>query len=150
MWATRVCCPSCPERCDALTSLAPIVDGKAVPGHFPGDEDAYSAELGFLAGNRTARRKLNAILINYSSESIGAINHGMGEDMFEVARYVHPDIFVTNRGTGETFKFQVGSDGVLADQGIHFDYGDARRAAIAYLTRRRQAKEAVSQFLLSA
>jgi hypothetical protein len=88
--------------------------------------------------------------MNYSSESIAATNHGMGEDMFEVARYVHPDIFVTNRGTGETFKFQVGSDGAITDQGIHFDHGDARRAAIAYLARRRQAKEAVPQFLLSA
>ena len=45
--------------------------------------------------------------------------------MFEVARYVHPDIFVTNRGTGETFKFQVGSDGAITDQGIDFHDGDA-------------------------
>src|SRR5271168_3908596 len=31
MWATRLPCPSCPQRCDALPSLTAIVGGKAVP-----------------------------------------------------------------------------------------------------------------------
>jgi hypothetical protein len=34
MWATRLRCPSCPQQCDALTSLAAIVDGKAAPCAF--------------------------------------------------------------------------------------------------------------------
>jgi hypothetical protein len=68
--------------------------------------------------------------------------------MFEVARYEHPDIFVRSRGTGETYKFLVGNDGVLVSEGTSFDQGDARRTAIEYLFQRRRTKEAESQTLL--
>jgi hypothetical protein len=55
---------------------------------------------------------LNAILNKISCpESVLGINQKHGERMFEVARYEHPVIFVTNRGTRETFKLQVRDDG---------------------------------------
>ena len=53
--------------------------------------------------------------------------------MFEVVRYVHPQIFVTSRRTGETYRFHVEEDGTLAHDGTRFDQGEARRVAIAYL-----------------
>ena len=68
--------------------------------------------------------------------------------MFEVAKYEPPHIFVRCRGTGETFKFLVGNDGALANDGPRFDQGDARRTAIAYLYQMRRGKEAKSQALL--
>jgi hypothetical protein len=73
-----------------------------------------------------------------------------GEHMFEVARYEPPHIFVRSLQTGETYKFQVEVDGALVNEGTHFDQGEPRRTAIAYLARRRQTKEAESQHLLSA
>lgn len=55
--------------------------------------------------------------------------------MFEVVRYQHPEIFVTSRRTGETYRFLVRDDGTLAHDGTSFEQGEARRAAIAYLAR---------------
>ena len=40
----------------------------------------------------------------------------MGERMFEVTRYEPPEIFVTSRRTGETYKFSVGGDGAVIDE----------------------------------
>ena len=62
----------------------------------------------------------------------------MGERMFEVTKYEPPQIFVTGRRTGETYKFSVGIDGAVNDEAI-FDQGDARRAAIIYLAQRARA-----------
>ncbi len=56
----------------------------------------------------------------------------MGERMFEVTRYEPPEIFVTSRRTGETYKFCVGGDGAVIDE-LLLDERDARRAAIVYL-----------------
>jgi hypothetical protein len=61
--------------------------------------------------------------------------------MFEVARYEPPHIFVTNLRTAETYKFQVGDDGALVQEDTFFEQGEPRRTAIAYLARRREAKE---------
>jgi len=44
----------------------------------------------------------------------------MGERMFEVTRYEPPEIFVTSRRTGETYKFSVGGDGAVIDE-LPFD-----------------------------
>jgi hypothetical protein len=65
--------------------------------------------------------------------------------MFEVTEYEHPHIFVRYRGTGETFKFIVGNDGALVNEGTRFDQGDARQTAIAYLFQRERAKEGKPQ-----
>ena len=54
--------------------------------------------------------------------------------MFEVTKYEPPQIFVTSRRTGETYRFVVENNGALAHEGARFDQGDARRTAIAYLT----------------
>jgi hypothetical protein len=53
--------------------------------------------------------------------------------MFEVTKYEPPQIFVTSRRTGETYKFQVANNGAVAHEGARSDQGDARRTAIAYL-----------------
>lgn len=55
--------------------------------------------------------------------------------MFEIARYEHPEIFVTSRRTGETYRFLVREDGTLAHDGTSFDQSEARRVAISHLAR---------------
>jgi hypothetical protein len=64
--------------------------------------------------------------------------------MFEVTKYDPPQIFVTSRRTGETYKFSVGSDGAVNDE-ARFDQGDARRAAITYLARTARANAVLSK-----
>ena len=57
--------------------------------------------------------------------------------MFEVTKYEHPEIFVTCRRTGETYKFSVDAIGTTdheAAGAIH----DARQAALSYLRGFRQ------------
>jgi hypothetical protein len=68
----------------------------------------------------------------------------MGEQMFEVTRYEPPEIFVTSRRTGETYKFFVGGDGAVIDE-LPFDERDARRAAIVYLAQRARANTVLSK-----
>ncbi len=58
--------------------------------------------------------------------------------MFEVTKYDPPHIFVTSRRTGETYIFLVKEDGAVAHHGEHFDQGDPRRAAIAYLAQTKR------------
>ena len=53
--------------------------------------------------------------------------------MFEVVRYEHPEIFITSRRTGETYRFRVSEDGTLPNDGASFDQSKARQRATAYL-----------------
>ena len=62
--------------------------------------------------------------------------------MCEVTSYEHPLIFVMSRRTGETYRFLVGEDGALVNDGTRFDLGDPRRKAIEYLYKRRGTQEA--------
>lgn len=55
--------------------------------------------------------------------------------MFEVARYEHPEIFVTSRRTGETYRFLVRDDGTIEIDGTAFDQREALRTAAAHLAR---------------
>lgn len=57
--------------------------------------------------------------------------------MFEVTKYEHPEIFVTCRRTGETYKFAVDTIGTTD----HEPTGDARRAALSYLAWFSAARE---------
>jgi len=59
---------------------------------------------------------------------------------FEVVCHEHPDIFVVNRQTYETYRFTVGEDGALARAEPQSDLGVARQAAIAFLARRQTAR----------
>jgi hypothetical protein len=68
----------------------------------------------------------------------------MGDQMFEVTRYEPPQVFVTKRQTGETYKLLVGNDGAVNDEAF-FDQGDARRAAIIYLAQRARANAVLSK-----
>jgi hypothetical protein len=61
----------------------------------------------------------------------------MVKSMFEVTTYEHPLISVTSRRTGETYRFLVGEDNTLMNEGVLFDQVDARRTAIAYLSRHK-------------
>ena len=54
---------------------------------------------------------------------------------FQVVRHEHPNIFVVNRQTYETYRFIVGDDGALAHDGLPSELGEARRTAIAFLAR---------------
>src|SRR5215472_17011565 len=47
----------------------------------------------------------------------------------------HPNIFVVNRQTYETYRFTVAEDGALAHDEPRSNLGEARRTAIAFLTR---------------
>jgi hypothetical protein len=68
----------------------------------------------------------------------------MGERMFEVTRYDPPEIFVTSRRTGETYKFSVGGDGAVIDD-LLVDERDARRAAVVYLAHRARANAVLNK-----
>ena len=54
---------------------------------------------------------------------------------FHVVRHERANIFVLNRQTYETYRFTVGEDGALAHDEPRSDLGEARRTAIAFLTR---------------
>jgi hypothetical protein len=58
---------------------------------------------------------------------------------FEVVRHEHPNILVVNRQTYETYRFTVGDDGALAQDGLRSDLREARRTAIAFLARSGKA-----------
>ena len=60
---------------------------------------------------------------------------GKGTMRFEVVRHEHPNILVMNRQTYETYRFTVGDDGSLAQDGPRSDLYEARRTAVAFLTR---------------
>ena len=64
--------------------------------------------------------------------------------MFEVTRYEPPEIFVTSRRTGETYKFSVGVNGAMIDE-VLVDERDARRAAVVYLAHRARANAVLSK-----
>jgi hypothetical protein len=61
---------------------------------------------------------------------------GEGSMSFQVVRHEHPNIFVVNRQTYETYWFTVGDDGILGHDGLRSDLGEARRTAIAFLAQR--------------
>jgi hypothetical protein len=60
---------------------------------------------------------------------------GEGSMSFQVLRHEHPLIFVVKRQTYETYRFSVGDDGALAQDGSPSDLSEARRTALAFLTR---------------
>jgi hypothetical protein len=62
--------------------------------------------------------------------------------MFEVTGYDYPNVFVRCRRTAETYLFQVGSDGMLAQGEARSDQDAARRAAMAYLDRLKTMRPA--------
>ena len=59
---------------------------------------------------------------------------------FEVVGHEHPNIFVVNRQTYETYRFTVGEDGALAHAEPRSDLGEARQTAIAFLARSQTAR----------
>ena len=63
---------------------------------------------------------------------------GEGSMSFQVVRHEHPDIFVVNRQTYETYRFTVGDDGAIARDGLPSDLSEARRAALAFLAQRQK------------
>ena len=63
-------------------------------------------------------------------------------NMFEVTGYDYPNVFVRCRRTGETYLFEIGSDGTLTHGEARYDQGDARRAAIAFLVQLKSAAPA--------
>jgi len=52
---------------------------------------------------------------------------------FQVVRHEHPNIFVVNRQTYETYRFTVGDNVMLSLDGAPSDLSKARRTAIAFL-----------------
>src|SRR5215471_18722661 len=52
---------------------------------------------------------------------------------FQVVRHEHPNIFVVNRQTYETYRFTVGDHVMLSFDGAPSDLSKARRTAIAFL-----------------
>jgi hypothetical protein len=60
-----------------------------------------------------------------------------GSMRFQVVRHEHPDIFVVNRQTYETYRFTVGDDGAIAQDGPPSDLNEARLTAIAFLGQSR-------------
>ena len=54
---------------------------------------------------------------------------------FQVVRHEHPNIFVVNRQTYETYRFTVGE--MLSFDGVPSDLSEARQTAIAFLAQRQ-------------
>ena len=52
---------------------------------------------------------------------------------FQVVRHEHPNIFVVNRQTYETYRFTIGDQVMLSFDGAPSDLSEARRTAIAFL-----------------
>ena len=52
---------------------------------------------------------------------------------FQVVRHEHPNIFVVNRQTYETYRFTVGDNVMLSFDRAPSDLSEARRTAIAFL-----------------
>jgi hypothetical protein len=57
----------------------------------------------------------------------------MGDPMFEVTKYEPPEVFVTSRRTGETYRFLVRDNGGLSQEELSVDRDEARQAVITYL-----------------
>jgi hypothetical protein len=58
---------------------------------------------------------------------------------FHVVRHEDANIFVVNTQTYETYRFKVGDDVAVAHDGPPSDLSEARRTAIAFLTRREES-----------
>jgi hypothetical protein len=54
---------------------------------------------------------------------------------FQVVRHEHPDIFVLNRQTYETYRFTVGDNVGLPIDGVLSDLSEARRSSSEPLAR---------------
>ena len=63
---------------------------------------------------------------------------------FQVVRHQHPNIFVLNRQTYETYRFTIGDDVMLSFDGAPSDLGEARRTAIAFLAQTQTKEYAAS------
>jgi hypothetical protein len=57
---------------------------------------------------------------------------------FHVVRHEHPNIFVVNSQTYETYRFTVGDDVALARVEPLSDLNEARRTAVAFLAQREK------------
>ena len=55
--------------------------------------------------------------------------------LVQVVRHEHPNIFVVNRQTYETYRFTVGE--MLSFDGVPSDLSEARQTAIAFLAQRQ-------------
>jgi len=63
---------------------------------------------------------------------------GEGSMRFHVVRHEHSAIFVVNRQTYETYRFNIGDEVALAHVGPPSDLAEARRTAIAFLAQRER------------
>ena len=57
---------------------------------------------------------------------------------FHVVRHEHPNIFVVNSQTYETYRFTVGGDVALARVEPLSELSEARRTAVAFLAQREK------------
>ena len=90
--------------------------------------------VSFLNRRRRARNALPC------PADVGPDRKGLTAMSFQVVRHEHPDIFVINRQTYETYRFTVGDDGGLAHDGAPSDLGEARRTAIAFLSQSQKER----------
>lgn len=63
---------------------------------------------------------------------------------FQVVRHEHPNIFVVNRQTYETYRFTVGDNVMLPFDGAPSDLSEAHRTAIAFLAQSQRSSRADS------
>jgi hypothetical protein len=59
---------------------------------------------------------------------------------FQVVRHEHPNIFVVNRQTYETYRFTVDDNVVPAFYGAPSDLTEARRTAAAFLAQNKHTR----------
>src|SRR5260221_9043297 len=116
----------------------------AIPPWLSPRTDASCCCIHGAARGREAAQKAsirNRLLQAHASVNalVHALSGGKGIMSFEVVRHEHPNILVVNRQTYETYRFTVGDDGALAQDGPRSDLREARRTAIAFLARCAEA-----------
>jgi hypothetical protein len=92
----------------------------------------------FLSGKTIRDAGCRKATLNLWMQNVDRSRSSDRREMFEVTKYEFPHIFVTSRRTGETYKFLVGIEGLLANNKTRFDQRAAWQTAIAYLAHRER------------
>src|SRR5262249_15953805 len=95
------------------------------------------AARGWEAAQKSSIKKLLPAG-GHASGARFALCRGRGTMSFEVVCHEHPNIFVVNRQTYETYRFT--EDGALAHAEPRSDLGEARQTGIAFLARGQTAR----------
>jgi hypothetical protein len=125
----RLVCPAA-LLCEKSSHFRPRLVSEAVLAILAGD--------GVGGGLPCAKHTSKKSLTTGRHASCTRFDGGEESMSFHVVRHEHPNIFVVNRQTYETYRFTIGDGVALAHVGLPSDLAEARRTAIAFLTQRER------------